>query len=183
MVTFEENLKYNAGIPLTAYTDFETTAPTDECLDPESKKMFVVSYVIIFAFHPELNINRVIIERSFGHSEHSLTSFNYLTIDQLQYKDNKTLLQLKDCALNVVGKKNKSAVAEMFSTETKFVGDYLIKWFNKKFRFKNLELSNNVKRKYEVGNPIDWQKGRCCICKFPLKINITNFDATVNNMS
>ena len=69
-------MKYKGGIPLTAYTDFETTAPTDECLDPESKKMFVVSYVIIFAFHPELNINRVIIERSFGHSEHSLTSFN-----------------------------------------------------------------------------------------------------------
>ena len=71
----------------------------------------------------------------------------------------------------------------MFSTETKFVRDYLIKWFNKKFKFKNLELSNNVKRKYEAGNPTDWQKGRCCICKFPLKINITNFDATVNNMS
>ena len=71
----------------------------------------------------------------------------------------------------------------MFSTETKFVRDYLIKQFNKKFKLKNLELSNNVKRKYEVGNPIDWQKGCCCICKFPLKINITNFDATVNNMS
>ena len=72
--------------------------PTDECLDPESKKMFVVSYVIIFAFHPGLDIGRVIIERSFGNSEHSLTSLNYLTIDQLQYKDNKTLLQLRDCA-------------------------------------------------------------------------------------
>ena len=94
LVTFEENLKFKGDIPLTAYIDLETTVPTDECLDPESKKMFVVSYVIIFAFHPELGIGRVIIEHSFGHSENSLTSLNYLTIDQLEYKDNKTLLQL-----------------------------------------------------------------------------------------
>ena len=89
--------------------------------------MFVVSYVIIFAFHPELRIGRVIIERSFGHSENSLTSLNYLTIDQLQYKDNKTLLQLRYCALNVATKKNKLAVPEMFSTEITFAGDCLIK--------------------------------------------------------
>ena len=61
LVTFEENLKFKGDISLTAYIDVETTAPTDECLDPESKKMFVVSYVIIFAFHPELDNDRVII--------------------------------------------------------------------------------------------------------------------------
>ena len=67
--------------------------------------MFAISYAIIFAFQPELDIDRVIIECSFGHSEHSLTSLNNLTIDQLQYKDNKTLLQLRDSALNNAKKK------------------------------------------------------------------------------
>ena len=105
MVTFDENLKFKGDISLTAYIDVETTAPTDECLDPESKKMFVVSYVIIFAFHPELDNDSVIIERSFGHSEH------------------------------------------------------------------------------EIENPTDWIGGRCCICKFPLKINPTNFNATAEQMS
>ena len=52
MLTFKENLKFKRDIPLTAYIDFETTAPTDDCLDPETKKMNAVSYVIIFAFHP-----------------------------------------------------------------------------------------------------------------------------------
>ena len=33
-----------------------------------------------------------------------------------------------------------------------------------------LELSNDVKRKYEIENSIDWIEGRCCICKFPLKL-------------
>ena len=68
ILTFEENLKFKSDIPLTAYIDFETTAPTDDCLDPETKKMNAVSYVIIFAYHGNLDLKRVIIERSFGHS-------------------------------------------------------------------------------------------------------------------
>ena len=69
-MTFEENLKYKGDVPLVAYIDFETTVPTDECLDLENRQMFVVSYVIIFAFHPKLNIGRVIFERNFGQSQH-----------------------------------------------------------------------------------------------------------------
>ena len=71
----------------------------------------------------------------------------------------------------------------MFTREIKFAGNCVIKWFNKKYKIKNLELSIGVKRKYEVENLIDWKLGHCCICKFPLKVNQTNFDATVNNMS
>ena len=66
ILLFKENLKYKGDIPLVAYIDFETTAPTDECFDPENSDMFAVSYVITFAFHPDLDIDRVIIERSFG---------------------------------------------------------------------------------------------------------------------
>ena len=107
LLTFEENLKYKGDVPLVAYIDFETTAQTDECLDSENRKTFAVSYVIIFAFHPELDSNRVIIERSFGHSCERLTSLSYLTREQLKFKDNKTLLQLRDCALAVPEIKTK----------------------------------------------------------------------------
>ena len=68
LVTFEDNFKYKGEIPLTAYVDFEAIAPTDDYLDPENQKMFVVSYVIIFAFHQDLNLGRVIIERSYGYT-------------------------------------------------------------------------------------------------------------------
>ena len=78
--------------------------------------MFVVSYVIIFTFHLELEIDKVIIERSFGHSEYTPNSLNYLTVNQLNFKNNKTLLQLRDCALNVARKKSKLAIPEMFTT-------------------------------------------------------------------
>ena len=62
LLTFEENLKYTGDIPLVAYIDFETTAPTDQqWIDPENRKMFAVSYVIIFAFHIDLYIDCIII--------------------------------------------------------------------------------------------------------------------------
>ena len=95
LLTFEENLKFKRDIPLTVYIDFETTAPTNDCLDPETKKMNAVSYVIIFAFHPKLKMKRVIIERSFGHSLQKLTTIDYLTNEQLKFKDVITLKQLR----------------------------------------------------------------------------------------
>ena len=81
ILTFEENLEFKRDIPLTAYIGFETTAPTEHCLDPETKKMNAVSYVIIFAFHPDLDLKRVIIERSFGHLLEKLTTIDYLTTE------------------------------------------------------------------------------------------------------
>ena len=101
LITFEDTYKYKDKIPLTAYADFETVAPSDDYQDPENKSMFTVSYAIIFAFHPDLNFERVIIERSFGHSMEELLSLNYLTSEQQQMLDKKTSLQLRDAALDV----------------------------------------------------------------------------------
>ena len=42
--------------------------------------MFVVSYVMIVAFNPELNLDRIIIQRSFAHSIKQLTSSDYFTL-------------------------------------------------------------------------------------------------------
>ena len=71
--------------------------------------MTAVSYVIIFAFHPHLPI-----ERSFGHSNLQLCSLNYLMNEQLKFKDINLLKQLRDCALSVASKRNKLAISEMF---------------------------------------------------------------------
>ena len=67
-VTFEDNLGYKGDLPVVAYIDFEMIAPTNSCFNSKQKKMFVVLYVIIFAFHPKLKMNRITIQRSFGHS-------------------------------------------------------------------------------------------------------------------
>ena len=71
----------------------------------------------------------------------------------------------------------------MFTTELKFAADCLLKWFNRKFRSNNSELSNDVKRKYEMEHLIDWSQDRCCICTSPLEINPTSYDANEKTLS
>ena len=174
LLTFEENIKFKRDVPLTTYIDFETTAPTDCCLDPESNKMNVVSYVIIIAFHPKLELPRIVIERSFVHSLEKLCQIDYLTSEQLNYKDLITVKQLRDCALAVHQKTNKLAISEMFCTEIKFATDCLLKWYQNKY--KNTELSISSKNDFERENPIDWQNGKCVVCRFPLDATPTTVE-------
>ena len=63
VVSFEDNLKYKGDIPLRAYADFEITAPTADYKNPENKSMFAVSYCIVFAWHPKLNLKRQVVVR------------------------------------------------------------------------------------------------------------------------
>ena len=62
----------------------------------------------------------------------------------------------------------------MFSTELKFTADCLLKWFDKKFKLNNLELSNEMKKRYEIEHPISWQQDPSCLCPFPLEIRPTS---------
>ena len=181
LLTFEENLQFKRDVPLMAYIDFETTAPTDDCLDPESNKMNVVSYVIILAFQPDLNLPRIIIERSFGHSLEKPCQIDCLTSEQLKYKDIITLKQLRDSALAVHKKNNALAVSEMFSIEIRFATSCLLAWFHNKYRHEEVDLKMEIQ--YQNENPIDWEKGRCVLCSFPLEANLTNAQNNKDTMS
>ena len=55
LVTFQDNLKYKGHLLFVAYYNFETAAPRNCSRDPEITKMFAMLYIIIFAFHPDLN--------------------------------------------------------------------------------------------------------------------------------
>ena len=89
LVTFEDNLKYKGDLSMVIYFDYETTVPTNNCLDPEQREMSVVSYVMIVAFHPDLKLNRIIVERSFVYSFQKLATIDYLTDDQMTFVDIK----------------------------------------------------------------------------------------------
>ena len=58
---------------------------------------------------------------------------------------------MKDCARTVYEKKEKIAIS---AVELKIVADCL---FNAKIKSNHLELNADVKCKYEIENPIDWQ--------------------------
>ena len=145
--------------------------------------MFAVSYAIVFAFHPDLNLERVIIERSFGHTFEELVSINYLTAEQQQLINRKTLLQLRDTAINVSKRKSKIAISLMFNVELKFTNDILLKWSNAKIKSKYLELDPFMKLNYQRQNPIDWQGGKCAICRFPLAIEPKGLSFMESDMS
>ena len=76
LISFQDNFNAKGDFPFVLYFDFETTASTDNCFDPEQKKMYVVSYVSIVAFHPVLKLNIIIIQRSYAHSLEQLTSLS-----------------------------------------------------------------------------------------------------------
>ena len=93
------------------------------------------------------------------------------------------MIQLKYCGPAVHERNSKIAISKMFFTESEFAADCLLKWLNAKFKSTNLELSNNAKRKYEIENPIDWSRNRCCICTFFLEIKASKFNADSPTMS
>ena len=84
LITFQDNFNAKGDLPFVMFFDFETTAPTDNIFDPEQRKMLVLSYVLIVAFHSALYLNRIIMQRSYAHSLKELTTLNYLTEDQMK---------------------------------------------------------------------------------------------------
>lgn len=136
--------------------------------------MFVVSYCIIVAFHPDLNLPRLFIYRSYDQAINQLTSLVHFDIVQQNvFEDkeifnSKTLLQLKDAAISVVNREKTTGVAKMFSIELKFTVDCLKFWFNK--NKKVLEISPEQKKNFFDTAP----KNDCCLCDFPLQSKAKN---------
>ena len=96
--------------------------------------MFVVSYVMIVAFHPALKVDRIIIYRSFAHSIKQLTTLDYFSREQITFIEPHLINMLKDMAFEVSKRKCKNSVGQMFSIESALVKKTLLKWFNAKFK-------------------------------------------------
>ena len=122
-MTSGENIGNKGDLPLVAYMDFETNAPAENFLRPEQNTKFVVSYTLIFAFHPKLDLNRILVQISFGYPLLKLATVDYLTKDQLKFVDKDLINQLKACAINVSERRCKNAVAQMFAVKLKFASN------------------------------------------------------------
>ena len=155
-ISYEDNFKAKGDLPFTVYFDFKTTAPTDNCLDPEQRKMFVVSYVMIVAFHTALNLDRVIICRSFAHLLDQLSNIDYLTREQIGFIDSYLIHMLKDCACKVSKRQCKNSLGKMFSVESALVKKALLKWFNVKLKQTFVTIKRIAKLRFESENKIDW---------------------------
>ena len=141
LISYQDNFSHKGSIPFVIYFDFETTAPTDNCLDPEQKKMFVVSYVMIVAFHPHLKLDWIIVYRSFAYSIEQLTTLDYLSREQITFIEPYLINMLKDIGFEVSKRKCKNSLGQMFSIESALLKKTLVKWFNVKIarRFNKLD--------------------------------------------
>ena len=77
--------------------------------------MFVMSYVLIAAFHPQLNLWKIIVQRSYWHTLQQVTTIDYLTNSQMPFVDISLVKQLNDMAQEVSGRKFKNALGQMFT--------------------------------------------------------------------
>ena len=168
MISYQDNFHAKGDVPFVIYFDFETTAPTNNCLDPEQKKTFVVSYVMIIAFNLELNLDIIIIQRSFAHSVEQLTSLDYFTREQINCIDQSLIKMLKEMAFEVAKRRCKNSIGQMFSIESALVKKTLWKWFNQIFKCQFDKINPIKKLRYESENLINWKKDKCVICKFPI---------------
>ena len=170
LTSFEDNFKSKGDVPFTIYFDFETTSPTDaDWLNPEDKKMFVVSYVIVVAFHPFFNFERIIVQRSVSYPKKELISVNYLSAEQFLFKTKEIIKRLYDQAILVSKRTDKNALGVMFGIELSFIKRTLLAWFNKKVCAPFKKLDQSQVTKFEQENSIIWsKKPQCVICKMSL---------------
>ena len=60
------------------------------------KKNITLSYILIFAFHSDINMVRVIVQRNSNHSLNQLCDVSYLPIDVISLVNQTTRKQLKN---------------------------------------------------------------------------------------
>ena len=159
--TFFDNMKFLGGLPFSIYFDLETTAGKKVCNFDEDATLHPISYAVVIAFHPALNIEKMSVVRSFNHTFQQLNDVSYLKDEMLPVIDRITTRQLRGCAAAVFTKKQKYSLIEVFSCELKFVINLL--WLAEKIfnRYKDLDML--TKQRFKRQNPINWESTNCVI--------------------
>ena len=126
IISFQDNFRQMGDVPFTFYFHFETTTGNDIFKDP---KMFVISYCQIFSFHGALNLDKIVIFRSFQQSVEEMYDSRHFRPEHVPFFDKVTFDQLKDAASAVIALEKTTSFAELFSLELKFTKDTLQGWF------------------------------------------------------
>ena len=96
--------------------------------------MYVISYSIEVAFHPSLNITRLVIYRSLDQTIEELKSKRHFDLlDSFSHErhlDKNSRRQLNDNSYAVYQKSNNSVLCEILNVELKLLCTSLLSWFN-----------------------------------------------------
>ena len=95
IIDYQDNFKYKGDVPFCVYFDFERTTGDSVFFD---SKMYVISYCQIYSFHPALNLEKVVIYRSFQQTPEEIYDLGDLRSEHESFFDNVTYIQMKDAA-------------------------------------------------------------------------------------
>ena len=151
IIAFQDNFRYLDDVPFTVYFDFETNPGNSVFFDP---KMFVVSYCQIYSFHPALDLDKIVIFKSFQQSAEEMYDLNQLKQEHVAFFNKTTFLQLKDGASAVLAREKSTSLAELFLVELKFTIGILNDWFSNVIKPKFFELEDIKKQILTKENPI-----------------------------
>ena len=74
-------------------------------------------------------------------------------------------------AFEVAKWRSKNSIGKIFSVESALAKKTLLRWFNQKFKRQFDKINPIQKLRYESQNPINWEKDKCAICKFPINLS------------
>ena len=163
IISFQGNFKYLGDVPFTVYFHIQTTTADDIFQDP---KMFVISYCQIFAFHPALDLDRIVIFRSFHQSAEEIFDLNHFGQEHISFFDKVMSHQLKDAATAAIIRETSTSLSEFFSIELKLTIDTLKSWFKNTTKSKFLELNDIEKQLFVNENATILSKTISGICGF-----------------
>ena len=108
----------------------------------QDPKIFVISYGQIYAIHLALNLDKIVVFRSFQQRAEEIYDLNHFQQEHIPYFDRVTFNQLKDAATSVLAREKSTSLSELFSVELKFTADIFKKWFKHTIKSELLELNN-----------------------------------------
>ena len=122
LISFQENFKYLKKFLL----QFISTLKQQQVkLYFPIQKMFLVSYCQICSFHPSLNLEKIVIFRSFRQSPEEICGLNHFKQEHIPFFNRITFYQLKDAPTAALACEKSASLAELFSVELKFTIDTL----------------------------------------------------------
>ena len=94
IISFQDNFKYMGDVPFTVYFDFEITKGNAVFLC-KNVLFHVVPYCQIYAFHPSLNLKKIVIFRSFQQSADEIYSRNHFNQEHVAFLIKQHFFSLK----------------------------------------------------------------------------------------
>ena len=166
IVSFQDNFKFMGDLPFTVYFDFETTTGAIN-----DKIMVVISCCQIFAFNPSLNLQKIVIFRSFQQNVEEITSLDHFSQEHIPFFDQVTTAQMKDAATKVFNIEKTTVLSELFTIELKFAIETLVNWFNSIIKQKFIQLNDFQKQAFLEKDRLNLSKTICCISGFMLSLS------------